>query len=204
MHENSSNEIKYVTKNPLLRFALRRFFQSVNHLLPDVESVLDAGCGEGYGAKEIIAEHEPLKIYGVDLSLNALKKSLEVNPYVLVCQADITQLPVPDCCVDMVMSLEVLEHIPDPDQAIEEYKRVTRRYMLLSVPNEPLFRILRMLRGDDIKQWGNHPEHVNHWNLYSFQRFIRRHQLRVIRSVCPPPFIWTIVLCEIDVPPLTT
>ncbi len=197
MQEHSSNETKHVTTNPILRFALQRFFRSIHKVFPEVETVLDAGCGEGYGAKEIIAEHEHLKIYGFDLSLPALKKSLEIESDVLVGQADITRLPVAAKCVDMVVSLEVLEHIPDPSQAIEEYKRVTRRYMLLSVPNEPLFRMLRMLRGDNIRQWGNHPEHVNHWNVYSFQRFIERHQLKVLRTACPPPFIWTIVLCEI-------
>lgn len=193
----STNESKHVTKNPILRFALQRFFNSVNRILPDVNSIIDAGCGEGYGARGLRTGREYLDIYGFDLSISALRKSLAIESSISVSQADVTRLPVPNDCVDLVMSLEVLEHIPEPDRAIEEYKRVTRRYLLLSVPNEPLFRMLRMLRGDNIRQWGNHPEHVNHWNYFSFQRFIKSHQLQVIRATCPPPFIWTIALCEI-------
>lgn len=195
----STNESKHSTKNPLLRFALKRFFASVNGMMPDVRTVFDAGCGEGYGAQAILKQHSDVRIIGVDLSLEALRRVPAQTPAMLVAQADVTRLPIASNSADIVLSFEVMEHLPDPAGALAEYQRVSRRYIMVSVPNEPLFRLLRMLRGDNLRQWGNHPEHINHWNLLSLQRYLSRHGLRVLKASSPPPFIWAIVLCEIKV-----
>jgi SAM-dependent methyltransferase len=193
----STNESKHSTKNPLLRFALKRFFASVNAMIPGVKTVFDAGCGEGYGAQAILKQHSDIRIIGVDRSLEALHQVPAQIPAMPVAQADVTRLPIASKSADIVLSFEVMEHLPDPAGALAEYQRVSRRYVMVSVPNEPLFRLLRMLRGDDLRHWGNHPEHINHWNLWSLQRYLRQHGLRVIRASSPPPFIWAIVLCEI-------
>lgn len=194
----SSNESKHSTRNPLLRYALKRFFATINRLMPEVNTVLDAGCGEGYGAREILKAHDDLRIIGTDLSLTALMQVPLLVPEMPVFLSDVTKLPVPTDSVDLVVSFEVMEHLPHPDLALEEYKRVSNRYIMISVPNEPLFRLLRMARGDNIAQWGNHPEHVNHWDLFTLQKYVQKHGLRVVKAVSPPPFIWAIVLCEID------
>jgi len=193
----STNESKHSTTNPLLRFALKRFFASVNGMLPDVQTVFDAGCGEGYGAQAILQQHSDVRIIGVDLSLEALRRIPAQTPTMPVALADVTRLPIASNSADIVLSFEVMEHLSNPAGALAEYQRVSRRYVMVSVPNEPLFRLLRMLRGDDLRQWGNHPEHINHWNLWSLQRYLRKHGLRVIKACSPPPFIWAIVLCEI-------
>lgn len=192
----SSNEVKHRTGNPLLRFALERFFNTMTAMLPSVDSILDAGCGEGYAASRILAQHPQAKIVGVDLSFEAVQQVAAVSPETPACVADVTRLPVGANSFDMVISLEVLEHLPDPAAAIHAYRAVSRRYVFVSVPNEPLFRGLRMLRGDNLSQWGNHPEHINHWNLMTIQRFLRDNGLQVLRAASPPPFIWSMVLCE--------
>lgn len=196
-NNRSTNEAKHSTTNPLLRFALKRFFASVNGMLPDVQTVFDAGCGEGYGAQAILQQRSDVRIIGVDLSLEALRRIPAQAPSMPVAQADVTRLPIASNSADIVLSFEVMEHLSNPAGALAEYQRVSRRYVMVSVPNEPLFRLLRMLRGDDLRQWGNHPEHINHWNLWSLQRYLRKHGLRVIKACSPPPFIWAIVLCEI-------
>jgi SAM-dependent methyltransferase len=197
MAATTTNEIKHQSANPLLRFALRRFFEVVNRMMPAASVVIDAGCGEGYGVREIQQQRGDMRFYGVDLSAQALHKSRQISAEMPVCVADVTRLPFADKCADVVLSLEVLEHLPDPAAAITEYKRVSRRYILVSTPNEPLFRLLRMARGDNIGQWGNHPEHVNHWNLLSLQKFLAGHDLRIGQAAIPPPFIWSVVLGEI-------
>jgi SAM-dependent methyltransferase len=192
----STNEIKNQTKNPVLRFALSRFLSSVLTMMPKVDNVVDAGCGEGYAAKAIQQHVPDVKFYGFDLSALALEKARQIHPRMETASADITRLPITSKCADLVIALEVLEHIPNPAAAVRELKRISRRYVLISTPNEPLFRGLRMLRGDNIRQWGNHPEHVNHWNLFTLQQFVAGQGLTVIKASCPPPFIWTIVLAE--------
>lgn len=196
-HMLSTNESKHSTQNPFLRYALKRFFATINQMMPHVETILDAGCGEGYAAREILKEHSRLQILGTDLSLMALQKVPLLAPEMPTFLSDVTALPVADNSVDLVMSFEVMEHLPHPERALGEYKRVSKRYIMISVPNEPIFRLLRMARGDNIAQWGNHPEHVNHWNLFSLQKYMEKHGLSVTRASSPPPFIWAIVLCEI-------
>ena len=48
---------------------------------------------------------------------------------------------------DMACAIEVLEHVPDPAHTVAEMARVARRHLLVSVPREPLWRMLNMARG---------------------------------------------------------
>jgi 2-polyprenyl-3-methyl-5-hydroxy-6-metoxy-1,4-benzoquinol methylase len=193
----STNQRKYQSNNVFLQFALRKFYTAAMSLMPDVNTVLDAGCGEGYSAREIHQVQPESDVIGIDLSFSALEMVSNQILNMPIAAADVTKLPFRDNQFDVVVSFEVLEHIPNPAIAVTEYMRVSRDYLLLSVPNEPLFRLLRMARGDDILQLGNHPEHVNHWNLWTFQRFLADQGLTIVRGVCPMPYIWSIVLCRL-------
>lgn len=195
----SENERKHTSKNPLRQYAIRKYFESVYELLPDsVSEILNAGCGEGYDAEKILEHRPDIRIIGVDISHSALLKSREICTSMPVLQSDVTQLPFAAKSVDMVLSLEVLEHLNEPYRAIQEYKRLSRRYILVGVPNEPIFRILRMLNGMDVSNLGNHPEHIQHWGLRGFTNFLKDNELRILGAKVPLPFIWSIVLCEID------
>jgi hypothetical protein len=44
--------------------------------------------------------------------------------------------------------------------------------VVVSVPWEPYFRIGNVLRGKHLGRLGNHPEHVQHWNLRTFGAFL--------------------------------
>ncbi|WP_434428356.1 hypothetical protein [Nannocystis pusilla] len=94
---------------------------------------------------------------------------------------------------DMVMMLEVLEHIPGPAQMLPILRRLARRHVLLSVPREPFFCALNFMRGKNLTRLGNDPEHVNHWGRAGFQRFIAR-DFEVLAA--PGVFPWTMVLAR--------
>ena len=94
---------------------------------------------------------------------------------------------------DMVMMLEVLEHIPDPARMLPILRALARRHVLLSVPWEPFFRGLNLLRGKNVRALGNDPEHVNHWGRRGFVRFVER-DFRPL--ALPAVFPWTMVLAE--------
>ena len=64
----------------------------------------------------------------------------------------------------MATAIEVLEHVPDPERTVSEMARVAKRWVLVSVPREPLWRGLNMARGAYIKDLGNTPGHINHWS----------------------------------------
>jgi hypothetical protein len=74
--------------------------------------------------------------------------------------------------VDTAVCLEVLEHLAEPAAALRELSRVARKKIILSVPYEPYFRIGNVLRGKHLERWGDHPEHVQHWNFRTFRAFL--------------------------------
>ena len=94
----------------------------------------------------------------------------------------------------MVICTEVLEHLEFPEKAVEELKRVSRKYIVFSVPNEPFFILANLLRGRYIKNFGNHPEHINHWTFLGFEKFLKKQGLTILKR--KHPFAWTLLLVK--------
>jgi ubiquinone/menaquinone biosynthesis C-methylase UbiE len=95
---------------------------------------------------------------------------------------------------DLVSAIEVLEHLPDPEQTLSEMARCAERHLLVSVPHEPLWRALNLARGAYVPQLGNTPGHLNHWSKRSFIRLLSRHgEVVEARS----PFPWTMLLVRL-------
>jgi hypothetical protein len=94
----------------------------------------------------------------------------------------------------MSTAIEVLEHVPDPERTVSEMARVAKRWVLVSVPREPLWRGLNMSRGAYWKDFGNTPGHINHWSKRSFVSMLSRYgTVDEVRS----PFPWTMVLVRV-------
>jgi SAM-dependent methyltransferase len=70
---------------------------------------------------------------------------------------------------DLALSLEVLEHLPDPAAALERVGLWSRGEVLVSVPWEPWFRIGNLARGRHVRRLGNHPEHIQQFNPRSLR-----------------------------------
>jgi len=108
---------------------------------------------------------------------------------------DATHLSFADDEFDMASAIEVLEHVPDPERTVAEMARVARRWVLVSVPREPLWRGLNMARGAYVKDLGNTPGHVNRWSKRSFVQMLSRHgKVEEARS----PFPWTMLLVRVS------
>ena len=108
-------------------------------------------------------------------------------------RASICDLPFRSGAFDLVVACEVLEHVDDPRRALEELLRVTSRFALLSVPHEPWWRVLNVLRGKYLRDRGNTPGHVQHFTAAAFRGFLGA-QCRVSRFARPTP--WLMALCE--------
>ena len=180
MEYNTGNIDKYNTKNPLKRFMLDKFFlkfiDAFNLLNKDLsvsKKVLDIGCGEGVISNLLYDKFNNIKITAVDYFEEAIKKAKENNPRnIFFDTGDITALKYTDNSFDIVVSTEVLEHIPNPDIALKELYRVANKHIILSVPSEPFFCIGNLASGKNIKRLGNPIDHINHWTYWGFKRFI--------------------------------
>ena len=58
--------------------------------------------------------------------------------------ADISRLPFPSRQFDLVLGIEVLEHVPDPAAALAELDRLCRGELVVSVPREPVWRVANL------------------------------------------------------------
>lgn len=193
----STNLQKHTNKNPLQRRLIDRFHLAATGLVQQLQGrqFLDVGCGEGFAMQAVLSPLAGAQIVGVDLVYFAAAIARQSNPGAHFTVANALRLPFADKSFDVVVCMEVLEHLDHPDSGLAELKRVARQHLLLSVPNEPLFRGANFLRGKNITRLGNDVGHVQNWPARSFVRFVGRHcQVQSWRTSFP----WTLVLCRVD------
>ncbi|MBQ1088052.1 class I SAM-dependent methyltransferase [Streptomyces sp. B93] len=100
-------------------------------------TVLDLGCGDGTAAATaapLLAGH---RLVGVDWSQDALTRAHTRLPYAVRGELGGGGLPFAPESVDAVLFSEVIEHLTDPDAALDEIRRVLRPggHLMLSTPN---------------------------------------------------------------------
>lgn len=185
---------KYTTTNPVERWLVDNFMHTLTESLPGhrAERILEVGVGEGHVSERVAAQYPASWIAGIDLPHPTLAERWG-NRGVNGVFADVTRLPFPDSSFDLVLAIEVLEHLPDPRTALSEIARVVDGYVVLSVPLEPLWRIGNMLRGRYLRDWGNTPDHIQHWGRRGFVELVEAHLVVVdVRQPLP----WTMVVAR--------
>lgn len=195
---SSSNLRKHTSTNPLQRALLDRFHETAQHLLgrvaPAPRRILDAGCGEGFAMRAVLGTTDA-EVVGLDGSPGALRVAGVLNPARPFAAGDLYDLPFPNHSFDLVVCMEVLEHLHEPGRGLRELCRVSSGWLLLSVPHEPLFRGANFLRGKNLRAWGNDPGHVNHWTFGGFLRFVAPYcQVVAARRSFP----WSLALCRVE------
>ncbi len=115
----------------------QRKVDRIRAVIPDdVRSIIDIGCGNGLITNELARDFDVL---GADI--NASKLEFVNAPHI---QASCDQIPRPDHSFDLVFSSEMIEHLPDKLflRTLEEFERLSRKYILITVPNnEPLHKL---------------------------------------------------------------
>lgn len=183
---------------------LDNYFKSVGKLLKKIGKkeiqgfkVLEVGCGAGYSTKRI----RSMLPKGVDFSASDFEKENvaeakeNLGEAFVVTEEDIYNLERKDKSIDLIFLLEVMEHLQSPNDALAELKRVGKKYVIIGVPREPIWRILNMLR---LKYWsslGNTPGHIQHWSKTSLLKFLKSRGFEVVAVENPLP--WSIVLVRI-------
>jgi SAM-dependent methyltransferase len=101
--------------------------------------VLEAGCGEGYGAG-LLAE-VAAGVLALDLDPMTAAHVARRYPRAGVARANLVALPVRDGSCDVVVSLQVIEHLWEQERFLRECFRVLRPggALLLSTPNRLTF-----------------------------------------------------------------
>lgn len=144
--------------------------------LAEGKAVLDIACGEGYGSN--LLAQRAASVVGVDIAPDVVRHAAEKyqHPNLAYHHGSCLDIPLPDASVDMVVSLETLEHFVEHTIFLKEIKRVLRPggLLVLSSPNRPEFSERHKIC---------HPFHVRELNRQEFDDLITPH-FRNIRMVC--------------------
>jgi SAM-dependent methyltransferase len=92
------------------------------------QKILDVGCGNGFFTYYFSEICDPV---GLDFS----RRMLSINPSEKLVQGTANSLPFSDESFDVVFCSNLLHHARDPRDMVEEMKRVSRGYVILSEPN---------------------------------------------------------------------
>ena len=189
---------KYGSTNPLVRRMMAGFEGALDELFTraDPRSLLDVGCGEGVLVHKWAQRLGERRVVGIDLEEESIQAGWSErrapNLEYRVMQAE--NLPFAEGEFDLATAIEVLEHVPDPEHTLSEMARCAERHLLVSVPREPLWRMLNMARGAYLPALGNTPGHLNHWSKRAFVDLLSRYGDVVgVRS----PFPWTMLLVRV-------
>ena len=190
---------KYGSSNPIARRLMAGFlaaFDASVHYLGKPSRALEIGCGEG--ELSIRLARAGWRVEGCDIAPEAIEEArrraraagVDVGFSVEPIQSAVDRFaPAP-----LVVCCEVLEHLQDTDGALDALASLSSAYVLVSVPREPLWRVLNVAR---LKYWGdlgNTPGHVQHWSRRAFlARLESRFDLVDVRTPLP----WTMALCRV-------
>lgn len=182
--------------NPLTKGVTENFIKNILSEIDslNVSSLLDVGCGTGYITKRLM-DHSS-KCIACDLDTSRLKIAQKYTfggvPFIA---ADVTHLPFKGSTFDLSVATEVLEHVLDIDAMLEELMKVSRSYILITVPNEPIFRIANFLRGKNVTRLGNPEDHIHHFNKRSLKNILSVYFSEV--DVKVNSAFWVMATCRI-------
>jgi ubiquinone/menaquinone biosynthesis C-methylase UbiE len=156
--------------------------------LPTPARVLDLGCGAGTYVR-FLASHGHW-VVGLDYSLPSLTRALTTDPQRAGCyiEGEAYHLPFRDECLDLVVSIGVLQALGDPERALDEMIRVLCPKGLLVVEFLNAFELIALVRSVGERLKGQCPR-VRTYSPFQVHRWFTQRGLKLIRraSVYLPP-----------------
>jgi 2-polyprenyl-3-methyl-5-hydroxy-6-metoxy-1,4-benzoquinol methylase len=191
---------KYATRNPIERRLVAGFLGDLADLVEraGAREAHEVGCGEGELTLRLA--RSGMRARGSDVSpeviAEAARRAESAGLTVPFKAAGIGDLEPGADAAELVVCCEVLEHVEDPDGALERLATLASPWLIVSVPREPLWRALNLARLSYVGALGNTPGHLNHWSKREFLRFLAE-RLEVVETRSPLP--WTMALCRAGV-----
>ena len=198
MASSHGNKQKHESKNPVQRALIEHFHKRLSELVlaRNPSEILEVGCGEGYVLAALRNAGVSCPMHGIDFSETAIADAKKRVPDGTFAVEDARDVAKAGRQYDLVLMIEVLEHLPDAQYMLSVLARLSKRHVVVSVPWEPFFRGLNFLRGKHISALGNDPEHIQHWGRGEFQRLVGEHL--EVRDA-PIVFPWTLLSADVRV-----
>ena len=191
---------KYRSRNILHRAMMRGFLRSAGRLVEAARPrrILEVGCGPGDLAWHLLGSGggpagPAVDYLGTDVSDREIAAARRRCPGRRFQVASIYDLPLESQSFDLVIACEVFEHLERPDEALREVERVCGAHLLISVPWEPMWRVLNVLRGKYLLHLGNTPGHVQHFSRRGLRQLVGGRFDTLLED---RPFPWTMLLAR--------
>lgn len=188
---------KYHTRNRVARHLMDGYLRAFDELSSrvDYRTAFEAGCGEGHLSLRLASRG--IAVAGCDVSASVIDEAQQ-NACRAGLQADfrvdsVYDLDAKSTRAGLIVCCEVLEHLEDPRRALETVAGLADPYLLVSVPREPIWRILNIARGCYWRDLGNTPGHLQHWSGAQFVNLLKQ-RFDVLETRRPLP--WTMALCR--------
>lgn len=190
---------KYGSKNFIVQRIMKGFNASLSSLIEIAapKSIHEIGCGEGYwvmqwNSRGISARGSDFSSQAINLAReNARENKLSTT---LFKQCNIYDVNSDNDSAELIVCCEVLEHLENPKDGLKALQEIVTDHLILSVPREPIWCALNMLRGKYLTKLGNTPGHLQHWSSMGFIKLISEY-FDIVEVKHPLP--WTMVLCRI-------
>ena len=96
---------------------------------PQIKRIADFGCGDGVLLS--ILNRSNLEIYGIDEDKNAIEFAQSKNSDIHFKQRSVYQSSFPDKYFDLIISIDVIEHLYEPLRMLEEINRVSHKNSII-------------------------------------------------------------------------
>lgn len=195
MDKPEYKDVRYSTRNPISTYLVKNFFGRLRQMLlqTGARRILEIGCGEGFVTsltKEVLS---PELLIGSDYSSEWLARAKKFHPESQFMVIDARKIPFRDSAFDLILAIEVLEHVDGPEAALDEIARATSKWAIISVPNGVIWRLGNLARGKYFSSLGNTPGHINEWSKGAFRKFLE-HRFEILEHFAPFP--WQIALLK--------
>ena len=152
------------------------------------EKMLDVGCGSGLSLLE--AQAIGVDTWGIEADPNAQRFADQLG--LRIHQGGLQDEPFEDVSFDIVVLNQVIEHIPEPDKALQiiQHRLAAGGRVILVFPN--VNSLWCKLSGSRWINW-HVPYHLHHFTLKTFTRMADRCGFHVVRSRSITPNVWSLL-----------
>lgn len=189
---------KYGSGNVIVKRIMKGFHRELADLVEKSgpKTIHEVGCGEGYWVTEW--HKQGFDARGSDFSEKVIAIAREnganegVSPKAFSPRSIYDMAPKQDSA-DLIVCCEVLEHLEDPRTALQALQKIVTKNLIISVPREPVWCALNLVRGKYISDFGNTPGHMQHWSSKSFVALVSEYfMVTEVRKPLP----WTMLYCS--------
>lgn len=189
---------KHNSRNPIARLLMQGFYGTFEQMSRKVRpgKAFEVGCGEGYLMLNLAKSGWHVDGIDIDENIIAFARNMLLQNHV---EANTNVGSIYDLSkdqlsgYDLVICCEVLEHLEHPKLGLQSLKNSGAGPLILSVPNEPIWRIMNMARGKYLRDFGNTPGHLNHWSKGGFVDLISEYyEVEIVRTPLPWTFVFAV------------